>query len=67
MLLEPVSHIQWQYLVTDDKLNPIENRQEKEYFVKMSKTQIENGLWFNQIQSIDGLPEMPIDFVKELS
>ena len=45
MLLEPVSHIQWQYTLSDNKLNPIENRYEKEYFVKLCKKKIENGLF----------------------
>lgn len=41
MVLEPLSHIQWQFTVTDDKLNPTENRTEKEFFVKTCKNQIE--------------------------
>jgi hypothetical protein len=34
-------------VIQDDKLNPIENRQEKEFFVKSCKQLIEHGLWFN--------------------
>ena len=48
MLLEPVSHIQWHFEIKDNKLNPIENRHEKEFFVKTCKTEIESGLWFTQ-------------------
>ena len=53
MLLEPVSHIQWMYEIRDDKLNPIENRQEKEYFVSQTKTLVEQGLWFKQVYSTE--------------
>jgi hypothetical protein len=31
-------------------LNPIENRVEKEYFVKNCKQLIENGFWFSQMK-----------------
>lgn len=47
MLLEPVSHIRWQYELRDDKLNPIENRNEKEFFVRSCKALIEKGMWFS--------------------
>ena len=68
MLLEPMSHILWQFAVTDDKLNPIENRQEKEYFVRHCKQLIEGGLWFSQLQPNPELnaPFIPLDIVKEL-
>jgi hypothetical protein len=60
LLLEPVSHIQWQYTISDDKLNPIENRHDKEYFVRTCKNLIEQGLWFNQMQpSQTGLEATP--------
>lgn len=36
-VLEPVSHIQWSWKLKDDKLNPIENRRETEYFVRRAK------------------------------
>ncbi len=65
MLLEPISHIQWQHVIQDDKLNPIENRHEKEFFVKSCKDAIESGIWFNQYQSHrDRL--IPVDCVKEV-
>ena len=67
MLLEPVSHIQWQHVIADDKLNPIENRKEKEYFIKHCKDLIESGLWFNQVFPTEqGLNPVPQDIVKEL-
>lgn len=67
MLLEPVSHIQWQYVIADDKLNPIENRKEKEYFIKHCKDLIESGLWFNQVFPTEqGLNPVPQDIVKDL-
>jgi hypothetical protein len=65
MLLEPVSHIQWQHVINDNKFNPIENRHEKEFFVRSCKEEIEKGLWFNQMQTHrDRL--IPIDNVREL-
>jgi hypothetical protein len=68
LLLEPVSHIQWQHTITDDKLNPIENRHDKEYFVKTCKSLIEQGLWFNQLQpSQPGLAATPQPLVTELA
>jgi hypothetical protein len=33
----------------DDKLNPIENRREKEYFVGTCRRLLEEGLWFKQV------------------
>lgn len=68
MVLEPLSHIQWQFIFTDDKLNPTENRTEKEFFVKTCKNQIEQGFWFNQMQPNPekNAPEIPLDIVKEL-
>ena len=59
LVLEPISHIKWHYHLTDDKLNPIENRQEKEFFVKNCKPLIEHGLWFDQVQTTNGLPPAP--------
>ena len=47
MVLEPLSHIQWQFHVSDDKLNPTENRTEKEFFVLTCKQTLERGLWFS--------------------
>lgn len=68
MLLEPVSHIQWIFEVRDDKLNPIENRLEKEYFVLTSKQLIEHGLWFSQVYpTAPGLDPIPHDIVRSLS
>ena len=68
MVLEPVSHIQWHYEVRDDKLNPIENRKEKEFFVKSCKVMLEGGLWFNQtLSSSEGLPATPKDIVRDLT
>jgi hypothetical protein len=52
-------------VITDDKLNPIENRHEKEFFVKTCKEEIEGGLWFNQMQKHRGR-EIPIERVKEI-
>ena len=65
MLLEPVSHIQWHFEIQDNKLNPIENRHEKEFFVKTCKTEIEAGLWFSQTQRHRDR-DIPVDIVKEL-
>lgn len=54
-------------MITDDKLNPIENRQEKEYFVKKCKNYIEGGLWFEQVlPSQPGLEPTPQDLVREV-
>jgi hypothetical protein len=67
MVIEAVSHIQWRFTVTDDKLNPIENRQEKEFFIKQSNVLIKKGLWFNQVQMKNGLPPAPQDLVREIA
>lgn len=32
LLLEPCSHIFWQHTLSDDKLNPIDSRQDKQAF-----------------------------------
>ena len=49
----------------DNKLNPIENRHEKEFFVKTCKTEIESGLWFPQTLKYNQR-DIPVDIVKEL-
>ena len=52
-------------MIADNKLNPIENRHEKEFFVKTCKTEIEDGLWFSQMQKHRDR-EIPMDIVREL-
>eukprot|EP00347_Sterkiella_histriomuscorum_P009856 403339614 len=44
ILLEPASHIQWQYTVRDDKLNQIETRIDKEFFVEQATICLQNCL-----------------------
>ena len=44
LLLEPSSHMQWQHVIDDDKLNQIETRHENEYFVKNFKSCLERGV-----------------------
>ncbi|CDW86114.1 UNKNOWN [Stylonychia lemnae] len=52
MILEPASHIQWQFVIKDNKLNQIEDRVDKEYFVDLAQTNINQGV-IGQFKSSD--------------
>ena len=44
MILEPVSHIQWSHIISDEKLNQIESRADRVLFVRECRKQLESGM-----------------------
>ena len=44
MLIEPCSHIQWEFSYYDDKLNVIETRQQRLNFVSNLRDVLHNGI-----------------------
>ena len=44
MLIEPRSHIQWEYELGDDKVNVIESRRQRKNFVHCIQTALEEGI-----------------------
>jgi len=59
MLIEPCSHIQWEYSYFDEKVNLIETRQQRLNFVKNMKEALTNGILrdvFNKKRSLKVTP-----------
>ena len=44
MLIEPCSHIQWEYAYFDDKVNVIESRRQRRNFIANIQTALSDGI-----------------------